>query len=717
MKKYLFLTAFVFANAAAFAQVGIGNTTPKSQLDISAGNPASPTIQDGILIPRINLFPANPTIDQNSMMVYLTTTSAGKPPGFYYWDNAAATWKGFGGTTISNGTAIGNTMYWDGTTWVNNSGFLYNNGTSIGVNTTSPSSVLAVKQNGIGFTQEDTTGNSKIGFFTVNGNAWLQTHSDTDLSFATSNGPTQMVLQKTTGNLGINTLSPSEKLEVAGKTKTTDLQVTNGAGTGKILISDTVGNATWQTAAAFPGWTTTGNAGTNPATNFIGTTDDKDLVFKRFNTVSGKIGTTNTSFGVNTLPLNAIGNNNTAIGASALHGSAIPADNTGNNNTAIGYQSLLNTSSGSGNSAVGDRALTANTTGGHNNAFGYLSLAGNTTGSQNNAHGSEVLLVNTTGSYNSGFGYRSLNSNNGNYNSAFGNSSLLFNTMASNNVGMGYRALGNQGFTNGGVAYDTNNVAVGVDALSLNNPTTTANGIGNTAVGNVALSSNLTGRYSTAVGYRALFTNTIGDFNTALGYNVYPLTNNLSNYTGIGYNVGGGTSASNMVEIGNTSVTSIRGQVTFTTYSDKRIKNNIRHNVPGLSFINKLRPVTYNLDIHKQNDILYKDKKESDADWNGKYDIENITQTGFIAQEVVQAAKESNFDFSGIDAPKNNDGLYGLRYAEFVVPLVKAVQEQQETIDAEKEKNAQLAREIETLKNNQQQLERRLKAIEEKWDK
>ena len=52
-----------------------------------------------------------------------------------------------------------------------------------------------------------------------------------------------------------------------------------------------------------------------------------------------------------------------------------------------------------------------------------------------------------------------------------------------------------------------------------------------------------------------------------------------------------------------------------------------------------------------------------------------ILCTGFIAQEVQKAAKDIGYDFSGVDAPKNENDLYGLRYAEFVVPLVKAVQE------------------------------------------
>jgi hypothetical protein len=49
--------------------------------------------------------------------------------------------------------------------------------------------------------------------------------------------------------------------------------------------------------------------------------------------------------------------------------------------------------------------------------------------------------------------------------------------------------------------------------------------------------------------------------------------------------------------------------------------------------------------------------------------------TGFIAQEVELAAQNLGFEFSGVDAPKNSKDLYSLRYAEFVVPLVKAVQE------------------------------------------
>jgi hypothetical protein len=85
-------------------------------------------------------------------------------------------------------------------------------------------------------------------------------------------------------------------------------------------------------------------------------------------------------------------------------------------------------------------------------------------------------------------------------------------------------------------------------------------------------------------------------------------------------------------------------------------------------------------------------------DWPGKYDIEQKRMTGFLAQEVAEAAKETNFDFSGVDIPENENELFSLRYAEFVVPLVKAVQEQQAMIEKQNSMIEQLKKEIESLK-------------------
>jgi len=48
------------------------------------------------------------------------------------------------------------------------------------------------------------------------------------------------------GTVGIGTDAPSETLDVSGKTKTTNFQMTSGATSGYILTSDASGNASWQ---------------------------------------------------------------------------------------------------------------------------------------------------------------------------------------------------------------------------------------------------------------------------------------------------------------------------------------------------------------------------------------------------------------------------------------------------------------------------------------
>ncbi|MFL5752280.1 MAG: hypothetical protein ACJ76F_02650 [Bacteroidia bacterium] len=48
---------------------------------------------------------------------------------------------------MAAGTAIGNTPYWDGTQWVNNSNALYNDGTNVGIGTVTPGHKLEVQGN------------------------------------------------------------------------------------------------------------------------------------------------------------------------------------------------------------------------------------------------------------------------------------------------------------------------------------------------------------------------------------------------------------------------------------------------------------------------------------------------------------------------------------------------------------------------------------------
>ena len=88
----------------------------------------------------------------------------------------------------------------------------------------------------------------------------------------------------------------------------------------------------------------------------------------------------------------------------------------------------------------------------------------------------------------------------------------------------------------------------------------------------------------------------------------------------------------------------------------------------------KLRPVTYRLDMNAITSF-YKPRRTTHL-WIRKAK-EAETQIGFLAQEVEKAAALLQFDFHGVDCPENENDHYGLRYAEFVPVLVKAMQEQQ----------------------------------------
>lgn len=70
-------------------------------------------------------------------------------------------------------------------------------------------------------------------------------------------------------------------------------------------------------------------------------------------------------------------------------------------------------------------------------------------------------------------------------------------------------------------------------------------------------------------------------------------------------------------------------------------------------------------------------------------------QSGFIAQEVEKAALSLGYEFSGVDKPKNETSHYGLKYAEFTVPLVRAIQEQQEIIKQLQERIVKLEKHLE----------------------
>ena len=69
----------------------------------------------------------------------------------------------------------------------------------------------------------------------------------------------------------------------------------------------------------------------------------------------------------------------------------------------------------------------------------------------------------------------------------------------------------------------------------------------------------------------------------------------------------------------------------------------------------------------------------------------NIVYNSFIDQEVEDASRQAVYKFNRVVTLKNEKDHFSLRYTEFVIILVKAVQEQQKMIE-------ELQKEISELK-------------------
>ena len=193
----------------------------------------------------------------------------------------------------------------------------------------------------------------------------------------------------------------------------------------------------------------------------------------------------------------------------------------------------------------------------------------------------------------------------------------------------------------------------------------------NVIVGRTAGSSTKSS-YNTYVGaYAGAYVK--GAQNTFIGYHGAGFVDSVVNSSSLGYYAL--ISASHQVRIGDYRVTSIGGFQAWTNLSDGRFKKDIQENVPGLTFINKLRPITYTWKKRELDKYMNARFKTGGGEARPSVEDDNTVATGFVAQEVEAAAKELKYEFDGVDAPKNENDLYGLRYSEFVVPLVKAVQE------------------------------------------
>jgi hypothetical protein len=298
----------------------------------------------------------------------------------------------------------------------------------------------------------------------------------------------------------------------------------------------------------------------------------------------------------------------------------------------------------------------------------------NNIGTRNLFAGDQVA---TAGTDNGFFGWRAGASNaSGNYNVFMGTRAAESHTAGDLSVIIGWhtgRVGSHQGNTfvgaQAGEAVTTMNVSTFLGEKAGWSMTT---GTSNVIIGQRASQNSTTGFSNILIGARVAGTNASGTRLTIIGTDADVSTGNLNNATAIGE--GAIVNASNKVRIGNANVGVIEGQVGFTAASDKRLKKDIKSLDVGLDFILKLNPVSYEM----------KDSQDGKLNW------------GFLAQDIEQLVGDENAILTiGGDA----DRTLGLRYTDFIAPLVKAVQQQQALIDYLKDRVDQNEREIRLLKD------------------
>jgi hypothetical protein len=207
--------------------VGIGTTSPTSELDVMG------------------------KITSSQLRM---TTGAGA--GRFLQSDASgnASWVNFAETDPKVGASSNSRVpRWNGSALVDGTILDFSSRIGIGTGFLPTSKLHQDEGTGVAtfhkFTAGATTGTilSTIDGFNVGisetGEAQLIQFEDKPMVFYTNSGPRLWIAND--GNVGVGTDVPSAKLEVLGVLKTNFFQFTTGAGSGKILVSDSDGNANW----------------------------------------------------------------------------------------------------------------------------------------------------------------------------------------------------------------------------------------------------------------------------------------------------------------------------------------------------------------------------------------------------------------------------------------------------------------------------------------
>jgi cytochrome c5 len=290
---------------------------------------------------------------------------------------------------------------------------------------------------------------------------------------------------------------------------------------------------------------------------------------------------------------------------------------------------------------------------------------------------------------NTAYGYHAL------YLNVNGNGAVAIGSEAAYSTGAGAPiAIGNQALYTAGAS---SNIAIGEQALYSTQCSNSFSGNYNVAIGPRASKKNVSGNYSVAVGYETLFNNTTSGYNTAVGYQALTSTTQTANtavgYTA-GYNISTGDSntcvgssaggnlttganntclgynaqsssatINNTVTLGDIYIATLRCATTsITAISDVRDKKDVVDIPAGLSFVEKLRPVSFKWAMRNLSD---------DPKFTGKQDIPEF---GFIAQDLQSVQAETGITVPNLVMDDNPDRIEAAPSALLPI-LIKAIQE------------------------------------------
>jgi hypothetical protein len=352
LKHLITITTLLMITINSYSQVGIGTTTPLGALDVTSTN-------DGLVIPRVALTATNnqsPLViaPVESELVYNTVTAGIAPnnvtPGYYYW--GGATWVRLAsGSVVETDPQVtcattSRVPRWNNFVGTLQDGLITDNGTRVGINVAVPAGALEIF-----------AGASPDGLV-IPRVALLATNNQSPLVIAPVES--ELVYNTVTAGIAPNNVTPG-------------YYYWNGSSWLRIATTNDI-------TASNNAWSITGNTGTTAA-NFIGTTDNIDVAFRRNNAAAGKIQANNTFFGV------GAGKDNTSTANVFLgSGAGLNSSNAASSNiVAIGHQAMggVGTSNVAQSVAIGAFAMEAPTATANGNVV-IGNLAATNLGTANN---------------------------------------------------------------------------------------------------------------------------------------------------------------------------------------------------------------------------------------------------------------------------------------------------------------------------------------------